>query len=599
MWIFLSLTQLQEIPSKNIVLLVGPPGSGKSTFCRQVTLRELTMEKPIIYVTTECGPSEIDRNLGEMGLGEIKRGLLNYIDAYNQTVGLSISDRSDIVPANSANLSSIGIAIYKQQKKIGKKSVLLIFDSLVSPYLLNGFGVVRFMKLTLSRFAAMGNSVLVCMDEGCSKEEDLGAMKSLSNGILQMMQEEGKRVLNIIKHPTMKSSRLEVPTNKTWETKYLDSKLWDHEMMESSFRFFLGKPWEGLIRKGIEDYVNVFWPNLIFWSSMLWNPKKFSEMIYKLSKEGIPNSIKEMISHLPRNQRLSFNLFMPKSFSNVKDMKKMLLKIGLLSEKSGGSIIATGDGIFEFLEDVSKIDEHYFRVSEYYECWGFRNVGVRMASFLPPTIAGLCKGLEKEERDWNVVETKCIGLGDSYCEFKLVPGEIDGLKSSFEKDVSVVEKINERMMQSLMGFLFHGKPLVDRPRLGSDMHLMGAGPLMGISAMGGESYRIACRMGGVKIGKRIGENLMDVGIEDDKAIKCILNFLKHSKVGEVTIEKAIKIKENCESIWTRFYTTTWEEPGCFFTTGFFNGFFSVVNNQNVRETKCIAMGDPYCEWEFR
>jgi predicted hydrocarbon binding protein len=40
------------------------------------------------------------------------------------------------------------------------------------------------------------------------------------------------------------------------------------------------------------------------------------------------------------------------------------------------------------------------------------------------------------------------------------------------------------------------------------------------------------------------------------------------------------------------------ELSCFFTTGFLNGFFSAVKNQHVREIKCIAMGDPYCEWEI-
>jgi predicted hydrocarbon binding protein len=42
-----------------------------------------------------------------------------------------------------------------------------------------------------------------------------------------------------------------------------------------------------------------------------------------------------------------------------------------------------------------------------------------------------------------------------------------------------------------------------------------------------------------------------------------------------------------------------KEPSCFFTTGFFNGFFSAVKNQHVKEVKCIGLGDPYCEWEFR
>jgi len=52
--------------------------------------------------------------------------------------------------------------------------------------------------------------------------------------------------------------------------------------------------------------------------------------------------------------------------------------------------------------------------------------------------------------------------------------------------------------------------------------------------------------------------------------------------------------QNCESFMMRS-----EEPSCYFTTGFLNGFFSVIQNQHVKETKCIAVGDPYCEWEFR
>jgi len=41
-----------------------------------------------------------------------------------------------------------------------------------------------------------------------------------------------------------------------------------------------------------------------------------------------------------------------------------------------------------------------------------------------------------------------------------------------------------------------------------------------------------------------------------------------------------------------------EETSYFLTACFFNGLFSAVNNQHIRETKCIAAGDPYCEWEI-
>ena len=219
-----------------------------------------------------------------------------------------------------------------------------------------------------------------------------------------------------------------------------------------------------------------------------------------------------------------------------------------------------------------------------------------MASILPPLWAGSCKGLESEEREWNAIETKCIGLGDPYCEFKLVPGEIGELKSSFKKDVLVVEKVHERLMERLMGFLLHGKPLVERSRLGSDFVM--AHPDIILPAVAGERYCMALRMGGAKAGKEVGEHLMKAGLAEDEAVKRVLGFLEHCRVGKVSANETIKIKDSSESLYTKYYTAKWEEPSCFFTTGFLNGLYSAVKNKHVREIKCIAAGDPYCEWEI-
>jgi KaiC/GvpD/RAD55 family RecA-like ATPase len=60
-----SLAQLQEAPSRNMILLVGPPGAGKSTFCQQATLLSLAMDRPVIFVTTEYGSSEAESGLKE------------------------------------------------------------------------------------------------------------------------------------------------------------------------------------------------------------------------------------------------------------------------------------------------------------------------------------------------------------------------------------------------------------------------------------------------------------------------------------------------------------------------------------------------------
>jgi predicted hydrocarbon binding protein len=220
-----------------------------------------------------------------------------------------------------------------------------------------------------------------------------------------------------------------------------------------------------------------------------------------------------------------------------------------------------------------------------------------MASHLPPLFAGIVKGLEREERNWNAIETKCIGLGDPYCEFKVVPGEIDGLEGSLEKDSSVIEKIHERLMNRLSGFVLDGKPLVERAGLGSDMHIHAVIHAMGFPHLAGERYQMALRMGGARSGKEIGKRLMDAGLSEDETIKRVINFMNYCKVGKVTLAEMIRIKENCESIRSKLFTLT-EEPSCYFTTGFLNGLFSAVRNQHVREVRCIAAGDPYCEWEI-
>jgi len=191
-----------------------------------------------------------------------------------------------------------------------------------------------------------------------------------------------------------------------------------------------------------------------------------------------------------------------------------------------------------------------------------------------------------------------VGLGDPYCEFKLVPGEIEGLRASLEKDSSLVERIHERLMERLMGFLLDGKPLVERPKLGSDVHLHVVVHGMGEVNLVGERYRRAQMMGAARSAKKIGERLIEAGLSEDEALKRVLHFLEYCKVGKVTLGETVRIRDNCEYLRTTIFKHE-KQPSCFFTTGFLNGLFSAVKNQHVREVRCVAAGDPYCEWEFR
>jgi predicted hydrocarbon binding protein/KaiC/GvpD/RAD55 family RecA-like ATPase len=578
-----------------MILLAGPPGSGKSTFCQQCILQNLTVDKPVIYVTTKYASSRIESALKARGLGNIDPGLLSYVDAYNETVGLSVPDRSDTVYADCNSLSSIDVAISKLNERIGRKGILLVFDSLTSPYLFSGAEILRFMTQTLSRFAGKGNSVLACIDEGCGKSEDLVSMMSISDGVIKTQATGDKRVFHVVKHPKLGPTRLEVSVEPKQRALIFNVDDYDPRTTGKLVVAMLGGH-KATMRPEVGDFVNLFWPTLIHWSGMLWDLKQFPVMKYELNKEE-ESLAQDTIRFLPWHWKLFIKtyskIFEPKNLNKVEGMKKALTKF------LGSRIRDERSGIVEYLEDASKPDEHYIRIHESADCCGFENVGASMGLYLPSIIAGKLKGFSKEKTDWNAIETKCIGLGDPYCEFKLVPGQIDELKNALAKDSSIAERIRERVMNRLMGFIVDGKPLIQRPTLGSEVHFHVVWHVIGFPYEAGERYQVALRMGGAKAGREVGEHMMDSGIEEDDAVKRILHLLTYCKVGQVSMNKKIKIKENIESSDITAMKTKPADPSCYFTTGFLNGFFSAVKNQHVKETKCIAMGDPYCEWEFR
>jgi predicted hydrocarbon binding protein len=185
-------------------------------------------------------------------------------------------------------------------------------------------------------------------------------------------------------------------------------------------------------------------------------------------------------------------------------------------------------------------------------------------------------------------------VGSPYCELKAVPAETDELRDFLLAiDSTVVEKVHDRLMDQLVGFLVRGEPLAERPRLGSGIWFIVLEDSTSMLALFSERYRMALRMGGAKVGKEMGEHLMDAGLEADEAIRRIIDFMNHCNVGKVALGKTIRVWENCET-----FGLATGEPSCFFTTGFLNGLYSAVKNKHVREVKCIAAGDPYCEWEI-
>ena len=574
------LKVLQEAPRESLTLLIGPPGSGKSTFCHQIVLNSLAAEKPIIFITTEQHPSKIDVLLQDSGIGEAI--IIRFIDAFANTVGINVTERSDTVCANCADLNSINMAVAKLQNEIGRPDILLAFDSLTSPYLFNRNEIFRFIKLCLAKFAAEGNSVVALVDEGCGNEEDLVAMMSMADNIIKMEIKDNVRIINVVKHPQIAPARIEVPAR---HGKALIYEL-DHELMKTiwgaTYRAAPGKA----LRTEVGDYVHMIWKDLALWSGMLWDPKRFPEMVYGFDRESHART-REWLQFAPWRMRMLFKYFMPESFSTVKDMKKFFTYFKKSVEKMGL-------GIWEYRDTESKEYEHIIRIYENSTCWAFDGIGVRLGFPGLGSLAGFMRAFDVNGLNWDAIETRCVATGDGYCEIKIVPDAADELNGFLGAiDSSITDMVRDRLMSQITDLLVHEKPLPERPRLKGGISFNRFGAVTSMPALFSERYRMALRMGGARTGNELSKSLMDSGVKNDDVIKRVIEFMNYCKVGKVTLDNTITIKQNCESFGLEI-----GEPSCYFTTGFLNGIFSSLRNKHVREIKCIAAGDPFCEWDI-
>ena len=93
----------------------------------------------------------------------------------------------------------------------------------------------------------------------------------------------------------------------------------------------------------------------------------------------------------------------------------------------------------------------------------------------------------------------------------MISGKIDEVYALLRKDRESIEHVNKHVIDKLLGFLLHGKSLIERPTLGRFVHIHDLQRVIS-SSISIKKLQLIFRMGGVKAGKIIGETLIDSGL---------------------------------------------------------------------------------------
>jgi len=590
----MTLNAILSTPASSLILLTGAPGSGKSTFCYQMVMQSLAAGHPVIFISTEQTIERVVSRMREQGLGRSEIDLLRFVDAYTQTVGLPPAGRADIAQANCADLNTLTIAISKQMRKWQDGNILLVLDSLTSPYLFNGAGVIRFVQLFLAKFVGEGHAVVATLDDNCGSAQDLGAIQSLVEGIIHLDLYDDEQGIRVIKHPSLLPTSIKRRIQVT--PAFTETFKFDPEAVHA---FFISLTEDkNTLRPKTGDHLHMFWSNLAHWSAMLWDPTGFAAEMYRLKKENnaagadfteaFPRKMRLQLKAIHTIQRLGL---LPRLIDSPDAMRKMskLLFANIRRENSAAP---------EYQYERSSEDGHIIIIRESCECWGLSGVGMPLASHIPTVLAGQTEYWEGGVRPWQAIETKCIALGDPQCEIKLMQSDDLAFAQTMNVNREAVERVHARLMELLLDHLLEGRPLPSRPILGSDVHLKVAFQTFHQAHRSGERSQMAMRMGGTRTGQALGTQLVAAGLLPDEAIECVIAFMNEVKVGQVSMSgSSVRVEENVEALGVKLFAYG-SDPSCYFTTGFLNGLFSTTRGQRIREDKCLVAGDPYCEWQI-
>jgi len=199
-------------PPSSSILLVGPPGCGKSTIAQQFVFEGLKNNQPALFVTLDISPKDVIENMDRFG--SFSKDKLRFIDAYSWRFGKT---EDKYVVTNLGNVNELNILISEVISTLNSSPVKRnVFDS-VSTLLLYADPalVVKLIPVVIAKIREAKYTQLLILEEGVHDEKTVTTLNYITDGLIEFKLEEDKRFLRINRMKATKHSRNWVEFNVT------------------------------------------------------------------------------------------------------------------------------------------------------------------------------------------------------------------------------------------------------------------------------------------------------------------------------------------------------------------------------------------------
>ncbi len=182
------------VPKRASVLVIGYPGTGKTTLVRQVAYHALSKGERVVFVTTGESPKSVVQQMKARGQDVEKySGALAFVDAYSWRVGEKAGEN---VLSSITRLDELLILVQNAMQK-GEGGVLVL-DSLTDLLLHNEEkSVYKFVQLVTGKAAENGYTSFFVLEDGVHPSQVITTLEYITSGTIELRIEGEKRMLRI------------------------------------------------------------------------------------------------------------------------------------------------------------------------------------------------------------------------------------------------------------------------------------------------------------------------------------------------------------------------------------------------------------------
>lgn len=196
-----------EIPLGSNILLMGPPGVGKTVFCESLICETVKNGSKSLYITLDHNPEDVRRRVHFVE-GNCP---LTFVDGYSWLIGIT-KERYRVT--NLSNLSDLSVKMISATSEMGKGS-FFVFDSISTLLIYNSENeVVRFLEVNMARMKHSENIGIWIVERGIHSEAFYYTIRHMCDGVLDMRFEEHEGLSRFIRMHTFRG----ISHNTEWRS---------------------------------------------------------------------------------------------------------------------------------------------------------------------------------------------------------------------------------------------------------------------------------------------------------------------------------------------------------------------------------------------